>query len=139
MQCPEIPEAPGGAAGNPRPHPACGAVSGSRREHRPVLPGIPRAEKIMSPDQTDPREKQIADLHAGIRQIAHDLSNPLGILRMAVYFLQSTKAEGDKREQYLTMMNETIDRVEQQLKRLRALTEPQADGDSPGGEREAHP
>jgi nitrogen-specific signal transduction histidine kinase len=95
-----------------------------------------REEKIMSPDQTDPREKHIADLHAGIRQIAHDLSNPLGILRMAVYFLQSTKVEGEKREQYLTMMNETIDRVEQQLKRLRALTEPRADGDSPGGEEE---
>jgi nitrogen-specific signal transduction histidine kinase len=90
----------------------------------------------MSPDQTDPSEKTIAELHAGIRQIAHDLSNPLGILRMAVYFLQSTKAEGEKRDQYLTMMNETIDRVEQQLKRLRALTETRAEADSPGGGEE---
>lgn len=93
----------------------------------------------MSPDQTDPREKQIADLHAGIRQISHDLSNPLGVLRMAVYFLQSTKADGEKREQYLTMMNETIDRVEQQLNRLRALTEPRAPGSSPGTEKEDRP
>jgi nitrogen-specific signal transduction histidine kinase len=93
----------------------------------------------MSPDQTDPSEKTIAELHAGIRQIAHDLSNPLGILRMAVYFLQSTKAEGEKRDQYLTMMNETIDRVEQQLKRLRALTEKRAEADGPGGEEETEP
>ena len=88
----------------------------------------------MSSDTTDPREKQIADLHAGIRQVAHDLSNPLGILRMAVYFLQSTKAEGEKREQYLTMMTETIDRVEQQLKRLRDLTEEPAGGSDSAGE-----
>jgi signal transduction histidine kinase len=90
----------------------------------------------MSPDQTDPREKYIAGIHAGIRQIAHDLSNPLGVLRMAVYFLQSTRAEGEKREQYLNMMNEMVDRVEQQLKRLRALTEPPASGDSPGAKEE---
>lgn len=107
--------------------------------HRPGIPEppvSPHTEKIMSPDTTDPREKHIADLHAGIRQIAHDLSNPLGILRMAVYFLQSTKAEGEKREQYLTMMNETIDRVEQQLKRLRDLTEGRKGGNDPGGEGE---
>jgi len=93
----------------------------------------------MSPDATDPREKHIADLHAGIRQIAHDLSNPLGILRMAVYFLQSTKAEGEKRDQYLTMMNETIDRVEQQLKRLRELTERRTPADDPDREGETAP
>ncbi len=93
----------------------------------------------MSPDGTDRHEKHIADLHAGIRQIAHDLSNPLGILRMAVYFLQSTKAEGEKREQYLTTMNETIDRVEQQLKRLRELTEEREGGYGPGGEGETEP
>jgi len=93
----------------------------------------------MSPDAADRHEKQIADLHAGIRQIAHDLSNPLGILRMAVYFLQSTKDEGEKREQYLSMMNETINRVEQQLKRLRDLTEVPEGGHGPGGERETGP
>ena len=134
-----MPDGPRNAAGALNTFTFCGSAPGPKDEHLAGTIRLSREEKIMSPDQRDPREKQIADLHAGIRQISHDLSNPLGILRMAVYFLQSTKAEAEKREQYLTMMNETIDRVEQQLNRLRALTEPRAGGNSPGTEEENRP
>jgi|WetSurMetagenome_2_1015567.scaffolds.fasta_scaffold04100_7 signal transduction histidine kinase len=56
-----------------------------------------------------------------VRQICHDLSNPLGILRMAVYFLQSAKGDPEKQAHYFVMMNESIDKMEVQLKRLRSL------------------
>jgi signal transduction histidine kinase len=60
-------------------------------------------------------------MRTDIRQICHDLSNPLGILRMAVYFLQSVKGDPEKRAHYYMMMNESLDKMEVHLKRLRSL------------------
>ena len=60
-------------------------------------------------------------MRSDIRQICHDLSNPLGILRMAVYFLQSSQGDPEKRAHYYTIMNESLDRMEGHLKRLRAM------------------
>ena len=66
---------------------------------------------------------QVDNLRAGIREIAHDISNPLGVLRMAAYYLQTAQPEKEKREHYYQLINQTVDRVEQGLKRLRALSE----------------
>jgi nitrogen-specific signal transduction histidine kinase len=55
-----------------------------------------------------------------IRQICHDMSNPLGILRMAVYFLQTAKPDPEKQAHYYGMMNEALDTMDGHLKRLRA-------------------
>jgi nitrogen-specific signal transduction histidine kinase len=60
-----------------------------------------------------------------IRQIAHDISNPVGILRMAVYYLSTAKPEEDKRVEYYTMMNQNLDKLESHIRRLReASTSP---------------
>lgn len=68
------------------------------------------------------------DMRTEMRQICHDLSNPIGILRMAVYFLQSARADEEKRAHYYSIMNEALDKMEGHLKRLRALAvgDPQA-------------
>jgi len=63
----------------------------------------------------------LEDMMKEIRQICHDLSNPMGILRMAVYFLQSSHDTPEKRAGYCTMMNESLDTMEVHLKRLRSL------------------
>jgi nitrogen-specific signal transduction histidine kinase len=60
-------------------------------------------------------------LRSGIREIVHDLSNPLGILRMAAYYLQTVKPDGGKRDEYYRIISETVDRMDAGLKRLRSL------------------
>ena len=60
-------------------------------------------------------------MRSDIRQICHDLSNPLGILRMAVYFLQSSQGDPEKRTHYYAMMSESLDKMEGYLKRLRSM------------------
>ncbi|MBP1656810.1 MAG: hypothetical protein H6Q31_1411 [Bacteroidetes bacterium] len=62
-------------------------------------------------------------LHSSIRQIAHDISSPLGILRMALYFLQNTNPEESKRGEYYTTISQAIDRMEQDIHRLRTCAE----------------
>jgi nitrogen-specific signal transduction histidine kinase len=79
-------------------------------------------------------EKEIADLQtqidgmrAGIREIAHDLSNPLGVLRMTAYYLQVAQPDKDKRDHYFKLMNDTVDKMEVGLKRLRSLVDKPAE------------
>jgi len=71
---------------------------------------------------TDPGPSAPIDaMRSDLRQICHDLSNPIGIVRMAVYFLQSARGDEQKRAHYYTMMNESLDKMEVHLKRLRDI------------------
>ena len=74
-------------------------------------------------------------LHSSIRQIAHDMSSPLGILRMALYFLQSTNPDAGKRDEYYDTFGQSIDRIEKDIHRLRACAEFSPQRESAGGEK----
>lgn len=68
-------------------------------------------------------QQQIDNLKAGLREIAHEINNPLGVLRMATYFLESGNLTPEKRSHYFVLVNESIDKIEANLKRLKALRE----------------
>ena len=65
----------------------------------------------------------IAEEHRAIRAIAHDIASPIGILRLAMYVLRTMNPDETKREQYYDTMNQAIDKLEDHIRRLRALTE----------------
>lgn len=65
-------------------------------------------------------ESQVAAFKAGIREIAHEMNNTLGVLRTAMYLLEANRDE-TKQRRYVSMINTGIDRLEADLKRLRAL------------------
>jgi len=88
------------------------------------------SKKIDSPNDSG---TVIDALRLDIRQIAHDISNPLGTLRMAVYYLETVKPDESKQGEYLTMMTNNIDRIEGMVRRLRVLAAP------PSVEREDQP
>lgn len=56
-----------------------------------------------------------------IRQIAHDMSNPLGTLRMALYYLETAKPDESKRAEYYALISRNIDRIESKIRDLRIL------------------
>lgn len=70
-------------------------------------------------------------LRKEIRQIAHDISNPVGILRMAIYYLTTAKPNEDKFAEYFTMMNQNLDKLEGHIKRLRAMSSPPSVNEPP--------
>jgi nitrogen-specific signal transduction histidine kinase len=78
----------------------------------------------------DPQDAgaQLLQLKQGIREIAHDISNPLGVLRMAAYYLQHGNPDKDKQDHYYTVIAETVERVEAGLTRLRSLSEHEGAG-----------
>jgi nitrogen-specific signal transduction histidine kinase len=75
----------------------------------------------MSEQESTELRKQVDNLKSGIREITHDISNPLGVIRMAAYYLQVGKMDDEKRSHYFTVIGQTIDKVELQLRRLREL------------------
>jgi nitrogen-specific signal transduction histidine kinase len=86
-------------------------------------------------DPMDDPKSRIDAMRYKIREIAHDISSPLGVLRMAVYYLQTAKPDREKQEQYYRLMNETMDKVEESLKRLRTLSSGGAEGrQNPAGD-----
>ena len=76
----------------------------------------------MASNSMDDPKGRIDAMRYNIREIAHDISSPLGVLRMAVYYLQTADPDREKQHQYYRLMNETMDKVEESLKRLRTLS-----------------
>jgi nitrogen-specific signal transduction histidine kinase len=78
----------------------------------------------MAPTQTElDLQTQVNNLKAGIREVAHEINNPLGVMRMAIFMMQSYKDDREKQQHYLELLNASIERIEAGLKRLRALRE----------------
>jgi len=65
----------------------------------------------------------IAEEHTSIRSIAHDIASPIGILRLAMHVLRTMKPDDAKRDQYYETMVQAIDKLEDQIRKMRALTE----------------
>lgn len=71
--------------------------------------------------ETDPTLEAI---RLGIRKITHELSSPLGVLRMTTHYLRTQNVSEEKRAHYLKVLDETVDRLEDGLHRMRALADP---------------
>lgn len=65
----------------------------------------------------------IAEEHRSVRAIAHDIASPIGILRLAMHVLRTMNPDSSKRDQYYETMSQAIDRLEEQIRAMRALTE----------------
>ena len=67
--------------------------------------------------------REVDNLRAGIREVAHEINNPLGVIRMALYFLQTTDQTAEKREHYFKVIEEGLERIDESLQRLKGLRE----------------
>jgi nitrogen-specific signal transduction histidine kinase len=77
----------------------------------------------MGSNDTENSQVQLDALRTGMRKIAHDISTPLGVLRMVAYYLQTNQTDQEKREHYFKVISQNVDKVEAGLDRLRALTD----------------
>ena len=66
---------------------------------------------------------QVENLRTAIREISHEISNPVGVLRMATYFLEATNPSPEKKAHYISLINDSLDKIEANLQRLKILRE----------------
>ncbi len=76
-----------------------------------------------SEDRNSELQQELESLRTGVRKVAHDISTPLGVLRMVAYYLQSVKPDAEKRDHYFQVITQNVAKVEAGLERLRAITE----------------
>jgi len=76
-----------------------------------------------TPSELDDLSVQVANLKAGIREISHEINNPLGVMRMAAYFLEVTNPTEEKKSHYFRVLNESIEKIEKCLEHLKTLRE----------------
>ncbi len=76
-----------------------------------------------SEDPRDEIQLRLESLRTGVRQVAHDISTPLGVLQMVAHYLQSAQPDAEQRDHYFRVITQNVAKVEAGLDRLRALTE----------------
>jgi nitrogen-specific signal transduction histidine kinase len=69
-------------------------------------------------------DAQLEAIRLGIRKITHELSSPLGVLRMTTHYLRTQNVSEEKRAHYFKVLNDTVDRLEDGLHRMRVLADP---------------
>lgn len=65
--------------------------------------------------------RQIEHAKSGLREISHEISNPLGVLRMVGYFLEKGEQRPEKIAEYAAMITQSLDRIEHNLQKLNDL------------------
>ena len=65
--------------------------------------------------------RQLENIKAGIKEITHEINGPLGVLRMASYFLETGEYTSEKKAHYVDVMNQSLDKIETCLHRLKEL------------------
>ena len=76
----------------------------------------------MTPQEAD-LLRQLRDLKATIRNVVHDVSSPLGVVRMSVYYLQNGAPDSDKEAHYFTVMGDNIEKIAAGLALLRDMSD----------------
>jgi nitrogen-specific signal transduction histidine kinase len=75
-------------------------------------------------DQTPPpvnASRDLEVLQTQLREIAHEINNPLGVIRMTAYFLDKGGVTPEKLSEYAGLINQSLDRIEAGMKRLNEL------------------
>jgi nitrogen-specific signal transduction histidine kinase len=65
--------------------------------------------------------RELETIRASLREIAHEINNPLGVLRMTAYFLDRGDVPSAKLVEYAGLINQSLDRIENGMKRLNDL------------------
>lgn len=79
---------------------------------------VRQAQARMKARDFDTVRNRLAALHESLGTIAHDMNNPLSVIRLAVYNLQREELVGDKRTLLLKLLADNLTRVDLQIKKL---------------------
>ncbi|HTS00106.1 MAG TPA: hypothetical protein VML00_10165 [Bacteroidota bacterium] len=81
--------------------------------------------------QDDETLRTLNELKSAIRTVVHDVSNPLGVLRMSAYYLQNGAPDKEKETHYFGVMGESIEKIAAGLALLRDLSDEPRGGSPP--------
>jgi nitrogen-specific signal transduction histidine kinase len=76
---------------------------------------------ISMTSQEQEHGEELQSLKLAIRRVIHDVSSPLGVLRMATYYLQNGAPDAEKQAEYLKVIAGNLEKVEAAFTTLREM------------------
>lgn len=64
---------------------------------------------------------RVKNINQSLSNLVHDINNPLSVVRLAVYHLEKTDVSADKRETFLRLLVNNLDKLDTQLKELTVI------------------
>ena len=80
----------------------------------------------MHAGDTEEAKKELETLRSELRQIAHDISTPLGVVRLVAHYLKGKPDDNAEREHYYQVITQSVAKIEANLDKLRAASEASA-------------
>lgn len=77
----------------------------------------------------DVLHRRLKRINSTLSSLVHDINNPLSVIRLAMYHLDDPKLSLDKKDTFLKMLINNIERLDTQMKELRIIRR-QLNGDS---------
>jgi nitrogen-specific signal transduction histidine kinase len=69
----------------------------------------------------DVLHNRVKNINTSLANLMHDINNPLSVVRLAVYHLEKTDVSADKKETFIRLLVNNLDRLDDQLKELTAI------------------
>ncbi len=70
-------------------------------------------------DEFDTIRNNLAALNTSLTSITHDINNPLGVIRLAIFQLQNQNLTEENKNKYIKMVNDNLDKIEVQISNIR--------------------
>lgn len=74
-------------------------------------------------EEFDSIRVKIMSINSVLAHITHEINNPLGVIRLALFQLQSKSKPDDNTAKYFKMITDNVNKLEEQIQALRAARE----------------
>lgn len=82
---------------------------------------LQKSALLQKAEEFDTIRKKIVALNSALKIITHEINNPLGVLRLALYQLDNKIKDDEALYKYSKMISENVDKIEIQIQELRKI------------------
>ncbi|RCK72459.1 MAG: hypothetical protein IGBAC_0533 [Ignavibacteriae bacterium] len=84
---------------------------------------IQKSEIKQKAEEFETIRAKILSLYSSLAKITHEINNPLGVMRLALFQLKSKINNDESLNKYIQMISDNIDKIENQITDLRKVRE----------------
>ena len=84
---------------------------------------LKKSEIQKKADEFDEIRHDFIDINTQLATITHEINNPLGVIRLALFQLQSKLGSDENYKKYTQMITDNVTKIETQIKQLRDVRE----------------
>lgn len=84
---------------------------------------LKKSELQKKAEEFDELRHELIDINTQLSEITHEINNPLGVIRLAIFQIQNKLGSNENFNKYIQMINDNTSKIESQIKQLREVRE----------------